>query len=322
MSGTATAEMEGVARGAWPQRVGLALRDIKLAHSVFALPFAVLGAFLAAPMFRGEGATAGGGWGRFAGQLGLVVVCMVFARTWAMLVNRIADRAFDAANPRTAGRALASGRLGRSDAVRIAVIAGLAFVVCCGLFWMAFDNPWPLMLALPTLVWIAFYSFTKRFTWASHLFLGGALAASPVAAAIAVDPTYLWHGTPLWCLASMVLCWVAGFDVLYSLQDEAFDRGVGLRSVPARWGGRSARWMSRGLHALAFGALVLVWVSDPRLGTIFGVAGLGVGALLVWEHVHLSRRGIAGLPVSFGLINGVVALAVGSAGCFDVMLRG
>ncbi len=311
---------EGGVREPLARRVGVALRDIKLAHSVFALPFAVLGAFMATPILRQDAGEAGArGWARFGGQLTLVVACMVFARTWAMLVNRIADRRFDAANPRTSGRAVASGRLESADAIRIALGAGAAFVGCCSLFWVFFGNPWPTWLAAPVLAWIGFYSFTKRFTWASHLFLGGALASSPLAAGIAIDPAYLWQDAPLWWLAGMVLCWVAGFDVLYSLQDEGFDRGAGLKSIPARWGSRRARWMSRGLHAASILLLGMAWGADGRFGGLFGGACFGVGALLVWEHAHLARRGIAGLPLSFGVINGVVALCVGIVGCADLV---
>lgn len=297
-------------------RIALALRDIKLAHSVFAMPFALLGAFLVSPAVRGE--SGAGGWGRFGGQVGLVVACMVLARTWAMLVNRIADRGFDAANPRTAGRAVASGRLGARDAGVMAGAAGLGFVGACLAFLLVFGNPWPLWLSGPTLLWIGFYSFTKRFTWLSHVFLGGALAASPIAAGIGVDPSSVLESEALWWVAGMVVCWVGGFDVLYSLQDEGFDREVGLRSIPARWGGAVARWISRGSHLAAWVALGVAWWSDPRFGVLFGAAVVGVGAVLVWEHTHLSRRGIAGLPVSFGLANGVVALVVGVAGCVDL----
>src|SRR5690606_37906682 len=106
------------------------------------------------------------------------------------------------------------------------------------LFWAFFDNPWPLVLSVPTLAWIAFYSFTKRFTALCHVFLGGALAASPLAAAIAVEPGALATTPALWLLAAMVLLWVAGFDIAYALQDIDFDRATGLRSVPARLGTR------------------------------------------------------------------------------------
>jgi len=175
--------------GAWAARVRVALSDIKIAHSVFALPFALLAAFMAATA-PGEDVM---GWGRLGGLLALVVACMVLARTWAMLVNRLVDRRFDRENPRTAGRAFASGRVAAGAGWILAAACAGAFVLCCGGFWFLDGNPWPVILALPALGWIALYSFTKRFTALCHLFLGGALAASPIAASIAVRPG-VWRG--------------------------------------------------------------------------------------------------------------------------------
>jgi len=299
--------------------------DIKLAHSVFALPFAVLGAFLARPVDAP--------WTRFAGQLALVVVCMVIARTWAMVVNRLADREIDARNPRTARRAFASGRLAVSRGVALLVACNLLFLGACSLFWFLYKNPWPLILAEPVLAWIAFYSFTKRFTWLCHVFLGGALAASPVAAGIAISPDAIGLGAALaaplaahvgapvvWWLALMVLLWVAGFDVIYALQDVDVDRRESLWSIPSRLGINAAIWISRGLHAAAFAALVLAWRGEPRFGPIFGAAAGLVGVLLIAEHAILARRGKAGLEMAFFTVNGVVSCVLGAAGCVDVVV--
>jgi 4-hydroxybenzoate polyprenyltransferase len=313
----------------------LALSDIKIAHSVFAMPFALLGAFLAGD---GRGAEGRGiDWGRFGWQVGLVVVCMFFARTWAMLVNRLADARFDAANPRTAGRAIASGRLSVRDGAAAAGLSAACFIAATGGF-LLFGNPLPLLLSAPVLLWIAFYSFTKRFTWLCHLFLGGALAVSPLAAAIAVEPAVVlggaWGATGsaaavsedgaarvalLW-LAGFILCWVAGFDVAYALQDLEFDRRTGLHSVPARAGARGALRASRGLHGLAFACLAFAWRAEPRFGPIT-LVGVGVvGVVLVVEHVVLARRGVAGLPLAFFTLNGVVSCVLGAAGIADVLL--
>lgn len=294
-------------------RLRTAAGDIKLAHSVFALPFAVLGAFLARP--------TDSSWARFAGQLALVVLCMVAARTWAMMVNRLADRDIDAANPRTARRAVASGRLGVRDARLITLGAAAVFMVACAGFWVAFDNAWPLLLGLPVLGWIALYSYTKRFTWLCHVFLGGALAASPLAAAIAVEPSAVMHARSpaVFALAGMVVLWVAGFDVIYALQDVAFDRQRGLFSIPSRLGVGPAIWISRGLHAGAFALLVLACRMDPRLGWLFGAAVAAVAGLLVIEHVILARRSEAGLDMAFFTVNGVVSCVVGAAGVADLL---
>ncbi|GIK18594.1 MAG: 4-hydroxybenzoate octaprenyltransferase [Leptolyngbya sp. PLA2] len=285
--------------------------DIKLAHSVFALPFAVLAVFLARNPDEPPRT--------LALKLGLVVACMVAARTWAMLVNRLADRRLDALNERTRGRALPSGRLSARAAYAAAALAAGAFMGLA-LGFLAFDNPWPGALAVPVLAWIAFYSFTKRFTAACHFFLGGALAASPIAAAIAVQPASLAETPALWWIAGMVLAWVAGFDVIYALQDEAFDRERGLRSIPAALGARRAALVARGSHAVALACLVAAGLADPRLGTIYGTAVALVAALLIAEHVALVRRGLAGLDLAFFTLNGVISIVLAAAAIADLFL--
>ena len=309
---TLTAESSGVHKIVWI--ILLSSLDIKLAHTVFALPFAVLGSVLAAsgtPRVRAD----------LPGVLVLVVLCMVFARTWAMLVNRIADRRFDAANPRTSGRALASGRVGVDQAGALALASAAAFLAGCFFFWFGFANPWPALLGVPTLAWIALYSFTKRFTWLSHLFLGGALAASPLAAAIAARPGALADTPALWWLAAMVLVWVTGFDALYALQDLDFDRRSGLRSLPARFGWAGAVHASRALHGAAIVFLVLVWWSAPGLGVLFAVSVALTTALLIAEHAVVAARGLAGLPMAFFTINGAVSLLLGALGVADLLLE-
>jgi 4-hydroxybenzoate polyprenyltransferase len=292
---------------------GLIARDIKLAHSIFALPFAILGAFLAR---AGESS-----WGRFTGQLALIVVCMVCARTWAMLFNRLADRRIDVQNPRTARRILASGLLSARQGWTAALLSAFLFVIATSLFWPLFANAWPLILSIPVLAWIAFYSLTKRFTALCHLFLGGALAASPVAAAIAVNPNavFSWPlATPsIFFISAMVLVWVAGFDIIYALQDLDFDRAHGLFSIPARLGANRALWVSRALHACALAALVAAGISDPRLTWLFGVGVACVCALLLAEHAILVKRGKAGLDTAFFTLNGIVSCVLGLGGCLD-----
>lgn len=297
--------------------LGIALRDIKLAHSVFALPFALAGAVLVA-----HRAGTGVDWGRFSGQLALVIICMVFARTWAMLINRVADHRLDADNPRTARRAVASGALPVGRAWTFAGVSTLAFVLCCAGFWVFFGNPWPLILSVPVLGWIALYSYTKRFTALCHLFLGGALAVSPLAAGIAIGGPegLIANLAPLGAMACFVMLWVAGFDVAYALQDLDFDRERALRSIPAALGWRGALWVSRGLHLLALGALACVPLSDPRLG-VFTWTGVALtAALLAWEHRVLHARGLAGLPMAFFTINGVVSLLLGALLTLDTLV--
>ncbi len=299
-------------------RFSLALGDIKLAHSVFALPFAILGAFLAAP--RQNDLPFPIDWIDFLPQLVLIVICMFFARTWAMLVNRIVDRKIDAANERTARRVFASGLLSIRDGSALLGGSALGFIVTCAFFGFLFTNWWPAILSIPVLIWIGFYSLTKRFTWLCHIFLGGALAASPIAAAIAVDPELLPNTQTIWWIAAMVVCWVAGFDVIYAMQDIEYDQRVGLNSIPARFGYKTAAWLSRGLHLMAIVALVLAWNHNDRLGALFGIGITLIGLVLVLEHVVLHRRGRAGIPMAFFTLNGVVSVVLGIAGCVDLVI--
>lgn len=236
-----------------------------------------------------------------------------------MVVNRLADRRLDARNPRTSRRVFASGQLSPATGVVVLILCNLLFLGATSLFWFFFQNPWPLFLAEAVLLWIALYSFTKRFTWLCHFFLGGALAASPVAAAVAIEPAALGSVSAVWWIAGMVVLWVGGFDIVYSLQDVEVDRAEGLWSVPSRLGVPAAMWISRAMHAGAVALLVLAWSREPRFGVVFGV-GVGVGAaLLVAEHIVLARRGKAGLHVAFFTINGFVSCALGLAGCADTL---
>jgi 4-hydroxybenzoate polyprenyltransferase len=254
----------------------------------------------------------------FAVKLGLVVLCMVFARTWAMLVNRLADRKLDAENPRTAKRAFAAGKLSALDGLLMLAGAAGLFIGACALF-MLFDNRWPVYWSVPVLLWIAFYSFTKRFTLLCHFFLGGALAISPIAAGVAVDPAALSMPS-LWLLAGMVLCWVAGFDVIYALQDHEHDADAGLHSIPAKLGPTRAINLSRVLHLLCLVALLGAWAVNPHLASVFGVGVGATAALLVAEHLVLAKRGEAGLNMAFFTLNGVISLVLGVTGIADLFV--
>lgn len=301
--------------------------DIKIAHSIFALPFALLGAVMAA-------APAGGGieWRRFAGQAALVIGAMVCARTVAMLANRYLDREIDARNPRTQGRAIPAGRLS-AGSVQAAIIAfGAAFLLVCSGFGAWFGNWWPLVLGLPVLAWISAYGWLKRFTSLCHLYLGSSLAISPLAAAIAVDPAAVGLGgvlagasggggvqPGLFLLCGMVLCWVAGFDIIYALQDVAVDRAQGLHSIPSRLGIGRAMWVSRGLHAAAVLCLGGLLAVDNRLGVVFAAGVALVLALLIYEHATVARWGTTRLALAFFTLNGLVSCVVGGLGVADVL---
>ncbi|MFA9477453.1 UbiA-like polyprenyltransferase [Phycisphaerales bacterium AB-hyl4] len=294
-----------------PARVAILARDIKLSHSVFALPFALLATFLAA---------ASADRLPRVGEFVLIVVCMVLARTLAMAVNRWADAGFDADNPRTAGRAIPSGSLTRPFVLGMAIAFAVAFVVAAGGFWFFYGNPWPMVLSPAVAAYLAGYSFTKRFTWLCHIVLGVALALSPLAAVIAIEPGYLASPTP-WLLALLVTCWVAGFDVIYALQDVGVDREQGLYSMPSRLGIASALWISRMLHFVTAGALVALAMTSSQLGVTFAIAAVLTLGLLVLEHVLIAGSKAHRIPLVFITVNGLISLLLGAAGIVDVLLR-
>jgi 4-hydroxybenzoate polyprenyltransferase len=284
--------------------------DIKIAHSVFAMPFALLAAFMAPPQLE---------WGRFSGQVALIALAMVFARTVAMLANRLIDREIDGRNPRTAGRALPSGRLTASRAAIALLISAALFMLICLAFGVLYENWWPTILGLPVLAWIASYGWFKRFTSLCHLWLGSSLAISPLAAAIAIEPSALAQPA-VWLISAMVLCWVAGFDIIYALQDVDIDHRDRLHSIPSRFGVPAAMWMSRLLHALAAACLVAAWWLDARFGVIFAAGVLIVIALLIYEHATVARWGTTKIALAFFTLNGVISCVLGGLGIVDVML--
>lgn len=315
----------------------LLARDIKLAHSVFALPFALFGACYAL-WADPHAATSQSSpersvfSPRFFGQILLIVVCMVLARTWAMLVNRLADRTFDAQNARTQRRSLANGAVSPRAGWTVALACAAGFVAACSVFLIQFANPWPLMLCVPVLLWIGAYSYSKRFTWLCHLWLGASLAASPICAAIALNPSRL-QSPFLWLLAGFILCWVAGFDIIYALQDQDFDRAQGLKSIPAALGWRGALNTSRALHVLSLCSLVVAWMLEPAFGRILLAGIVFAAGLLIYEHAILTRlESVAikprpdgsdnpppALNMAFFTLNGVLSCLLGLFGILDLL---
>lgn len=284
-----------------------AASDIKLHHSVFALPFALLGACLASVTPDGLP------WSVMAGPLALIVGCMVTARTVAMLANRIVDAAIDARNPRTAGRAIPSGRLSRRAALVMVFMGVLAFEACTAAFAVIYGNAWPLLLQVPVLLWLVLYPLAKRFTWLCHAWLGASLAMSVPAAALAMRPEAA--ALPVvWWLAAMVLLWVTGFDVIYALQDVETDRREGLFSMPARLGAGPSLALSLVMHVGAVLCLVQAWRVEPRLGAGFLVAIGLVAGLLVVEHATVRRWGTSRMALTFFTLNGCVSIVLGVAG--------
>lgn len=263
-------------------------RMIKFSHSIFAMPFALASAVLAARTHPTV-------WTQWA----LIVVCMVCARSAAMGFNRIVDRNFDAANPRTAVREIPSGQLSLNTAIGLTVAASLLFVAAsfalhplCG--WLS-----PVALAV-----VCGYSYGKRFTSLVHLWLGVALGLAPVAAWIAITGGVT--ATPI-VLALAVATWVAGFDILYSLQDEEFDRSRGLNSIPARLGQVNAMRVSSALHVLTVGFLGALPFLEP-LRWPYWVGFALITSVLAYEH-HLVRPGdLSKIDKAFFDLNGYISL--------------
>lgn len=293
-----------------PQQLVEVARDIKLSHTLFALPFALLATFLAA------------GWADRAPlwlEFALILGCMVTARTFAMAFNRWADATLDGANRRTENRAIPGGRVKPRTMVCVVIACAVLFEAAAGAFYFVYGNLWPALLGPGVLIILAGYSYTKRFTWACHIVLGFALAISPVAAAIAIEPGYI--GEPaVWLLALMVLCWVAGFDILYAMQDAEVDRMLRLHSAPARLGIGGALWLSRLLHVVSAGALCAVALKSPQLGLAFFIAAGLTGALLVFEHTLVLGGQTKRLSMAFFTVNGVISLLLGAAGVVDILL--
>lgn len=296
-------------------RLNLLARDIKISHSIFALPFALLATFFALWHPTTDRSTFPVGW-----TMALIVICMVLARTMAMAFNRWADARLDAKNPRTQGRAIPSGRLPASFMLSAAIACALAFIVSCAGFWLLSANLWPLLLSPLVLAFLAGYSYTKRFTWLCHLYLGLALALSPIAAVIAISPSLLGTATP-WLLAMMVMCWVAGFDIIYAMQDVAADREAGTFSMPSRLGVEPALWISRLLHLGSLTALILLALLGEPFGIRFSI-GIGiVAALLLLEHALVWNSKTHHIHMAFFTLNGLISLLLGTLGIWDIVTK-
>ncbi|MCX4244734.1 UbiA-like polyprenyltransferase [Paraliomyxa miuraensis] len=287
-------------------------RLVKLGHTVFGLPFA-----LAAAMLADRYAVAHGGEGLTWGRLCLLVLAFAGARAAAMGWNRIADRRFDAANPRTADREIPAGVISVRAAALFTVLCAAVFVGAAVAL-----GPVPAVLSVPCLVIVLAYSLFKRFSWASHLFLGLALALAPGGAFVAITGglSGWWIPVPL-MLA--VATWVAGFDVLYSLADESFDRAHGLHSIPVRFGVRGALVISALLHVgtmAALGALHVVAGPVTGLSWVHLCGLLLIATILVHEHWIVRPGDLRRLDKAFFDLNGYVALAYLAAVAVDVLV--
>ena len=276
------------------------LEMIKWEHSVFALPFALTGAVLAA-----------GGWPRWT-LLGWVLVCMVSARSAAMAFNRLVDARLDAANPRTAMRAIPAGHLSAGFVGAFTAVCAAVFV-----FAAAMLNRLTLELAPLALLVALGYSYMKRVTRWSHLVLGLALGIAPSAAWIAVRGSY---DPRMLLLTALVMLWVGGFDVLYACQDFEHDRRVGLFSVPAAFGMERAFWIARAMH-LGVVALMPLLARAFGLGPVAWVGMALVAALLAYEHSIVSPSDLRRMNAAFFTLNGIISVVFFLAVAGDVLRR-
>jgi 4-hydroxybenzoate polyprenyltransferase len=301
-------------------RVRQIMEMIRFSHTLFALPFALFAAVMAWKLKAVE-ATEAGGVFRWQELLGLLL-CMVTARSAAMAFNRLADRRIDAENPRTASRHIPSGVLSARYVALFAAICSAGFVGST-LFFL--PNRLPLYLAVPVLVFIGAYSYTKRFTSLSHFWLGGALMLAPVCAWIALrgeavmaNPSDLVPAAVLGCA---VLLWVAGFDIIYACQDVDFDRRRGLHSLPARVGVARALWIAAACHLGTIVLLVALPVVYPYLGWVYWTGVGVVAALLVYEHALVRPDDLTRVNVAFFNINAVIGIALLAVGSVDLLFR-
>lgn len=270
-------------------KLRVALDNVKFAHTIFALPFCLMSfgcATYPGPSVR---------------LLILVLLAMVTARTAAMSYNRYTDADIDAANPRTKGRPVPSGRMTRRETLLWTLVSAALFIAVCG-----FINRWTLLLSPVALAVVLGYSHSKRFTWLSHLWLGASLAIAPLGGWIAAGELP-WDPVP-WLIAAAVAFWVAGFDVIYATQDDTFDREHGLHSLVTRVGAANALLVARLFHAVAVACLIGLGLWSEHLGAVYFV-GLGVAALcILWEHALVKPHDLSRVNVAFFTLNGVVSL--------------
>jgi 4-hydroxybenzoate polyprenyltransferase len=269
------------------KRLTVYLSFVRFSHSVFALPFALAGALLAAQHVPVH-----------AGTIGWILVAMVAARSAAMGFNRLVDARLDALNPRTANRELPRGLMSRGEAVAFVVVASALFVFAASRL-----NPICLMLSPVALVIVFWYSLAKRFTTWTQLFLGLAMAVAPVGGWLAVGGRGGWEP---WLLALAICTWVGGFDVLYACQDLDFDRAHGLRSIPVRYGVPTALVISRSMHVFTIVCLVTLSFVAP-LGRIYLTGVAVVAALLAYEQSLVRADDLSQVKRAFDL-NGYVGI--------------
>ncbi len=265
---------------------------IKFSHTIFALPFALIGFFLATRFFNYEFA-----WSKLI----LVLLCMVFARSAAMAFNRYADRDIDAKNDRTAVREIPAGVIQPASALRFVILNSVLFMLCAYLI-----NPLCFFLSPVALLIILGYSYTKRFTALCHFVLGLGLALAPVGAFLAVSAKFEW--LPV-LFGFVVLFWVSGFDIIYAMQDESFDKAEQLKSVPTWLGGQQALRLSSILHLFCATIILAIGVG-AGFGLFYWIGALIFIALLFYQHSLVTAKDLSRVNIAFFTTNGVASVVL------------
>lgn len=286
------------------KKIGIFLQMIKFEHTVFALPFAFMGALLGSVVMFGELPS----WS----QIGWVVIAMFGARSAAMGLNRLIDRISDAKNPRTAGRAIPAGLLKVGE---VSLFIAFSFFL---LFWAAFKlNPLSAKLLPIAVFLLVFYSFTKRFTWACHLILGLTIALAPLGGWVAVTGTVDWTSMVFYFT---IVFWTAGFDIIYSCQDVEFDLKEGLYSIPVRFGVARALLIAKVFHLLTgIGFVSLLFITDLSWWYVAGM--LIAYIILFYEHYIVSPSDLSKLQTAFFTMNGVLSIVVFSFTLIDLVVQ-
>lgn len=285
------------------RKIGIILEMIKFEHTIFALPFAFMGALLGAVVMEKRLPD----WS----EIGWIILAMIGARSAAMGLNRVIDSAIDKKNPRTEKRAIPAGLLRVGE---VLLFIAVSFV----LLFLASSRLDPICMKLMPIavVLLVLYSYTKRFTWLCHVFLGLTIGLAPLGGWVAVTGSF---DLTAWLLYGAVALWIAGFDIIYACQDFEFDRKEGVHSIPARFGLTGALWIARCFHIItAVGFLTLFWMTDLSWGYLIGTAAAAI--ILFYEHWLVKKADMTRIQTAFFTMNGVLSMVIFASTLLDLLV--
>lgn len=285
------------------KKVKVILEMIKFEHTIFALPFAFLGAVLGSLIIEGN-------WPTLMEWV-WITLAMIGARSAAMALNRLIDAQIDKENPRTETRAIPAGLISKLETL---VFIGISFAL---LFFAAFQLNMLAVYLLPVAVFfLVFYSYTKRFTWLCHVFLGMTIGIAPLGGWVGATGTLTWEAFVLFIAVAL---WTAGFDVIYATQDAEYDKEVNLNSIPSRFGVRKALLMAKGFHLISFMAMISLFFIAP-LSWIYLIGVMIVGGIMFYEHSLVSSDDLSRVNVAFFTMNGIISVIMLVFSIGDLML--